>query len=201
MKFLNFPNFFTICRILLVPFFAYYFLRGQYGLALLLFIVTGLSDVIDGALARWLREKTILGAILDPAADKIVMLVSFVILSIRGHVPVWISALVILRDVYIVTGLWILKISEKSVTMRPTPLSKANTFFQLLVIFSAFLFSWLGEKGLAAPVSSYFPLLFKALLFIMAGMTLASGIQYTWIGMKILKTPVAKNVTVSLKKN
>lgn len=199
MNIINLPNFLTIARILLIPVFAYYFLQGQYGLALILFIGTGLTDAIDGALARLLKERTTLGAIIDPAADKLVMLVSFIILSMRGMVPIWVTILVILRDVYIVVGMGILKLFHRKIRLGPSILSKCNTFFQLLTIFLAFSIAWLRDQSWALPYLEYLIEAFWVVLFIAVGMTIASGIQYTWIGVKILKTPKG-NGTVSLKK-
>ena len=89
MELFNLPNSLTLLRILLVPVFTYLFLIHEYRIALIVFMVTGCTDVVDGYLARKLHKKTTLGSILDPAADKLLMFVTFIVLAIQKIVPVW----------------------------------------------------------------------------------------------------------------
>src|SRR5262245_24837039 len=120
MQIFNLPNSLTLLRILLLPVFTYFFLSGDYRIALIIFVVTGMTDVIDGFLARALQKKTTLGAVLDPAADKLLMLVTFIVLAMRDLVPGWLSALVILRDLVIVLGTLVLKRLKKKLYFKPT---------------------------------------------------------------------------------
>ncbi|MCC7344297.1 MAG: CDP-alcohol phosphatidyltransferase family protein [Deltaproteobacteria bacterium] len=189
MQIFNLPNSLTLLRILLVPVFTYFFLKGEYRIALITFVVTGLTDVVDGFLARLLRKKTTIGAVLDPAADKLLMLVTFIVLAMRDLVPPWLSALVILRDLWIVVGTWILKHLKKKLYFQPTRLSKLNTFFQLFTVFLAFLLTFIRveQPVFLLPYESWVGSALRYVIYVCAGMTVASGIQYTRIGIHILR--------------
>ncbi len=189
MQLFNLPNSLTLLRILLVPVFTYLFLTGSYRIALLVFVFTGLTDVVDGALARRLKKKTTLGSILDPAADKLLMFVTFIVLAMQGLVPVYLTVLVIFRDVWIVGGLFALKQLKRKLYFKPTRLSKLNTFFQLLTIFLAFMVAMVqaGNGGGLAPHSDLLRKSLQFTIYFTAGMTVLSGIQYTRIGMMILR--------------
>jgi cardiolipin synthase len=189
MELFNIPNSLTLLRILLVPVFSYFFLTGNYRLALGIFIVTGFTDMVDGALARWLKKKTTLGAVLDPAADKLLMLVTFLILALEKVVPWYLTILVVARDLWIVGGLFFLKKAKKKLYFQPTRISKANTFFQLLTIFLAFLWVLAGSEP-GTFLASKQALISQGLgmaILVTAGMTILSGIQYTRIGWMILR--------------
>ncbi|HCU25651.1 MAG TPA: hypothetical protein DF383_11605 [Deltaproteobacteria bacterium] len=188
MELFNAPNSLTLLRIFLIPVFTWYFLQGEYRLALAIFIATGLTDVIDGALARALKKQSALGTILDPAADKLLMLVTFIVLAMRNLVPVWLSVLVIVRDLWIVLGSLVLKKLKKRLSIHPTRLSKLNTFFQLFTICLAFFLTvlrsesppkWLGYEPKIA-------WLLDRVIYVVAGMTVLTGIQYTRIGWRML---------------
>lgn len=186
---LNLPNVLTGLRIVLIPVFAYFFLRGQYDLALLVFLIAGMTDLVDGTIARFLKERTRLGAILDPAADKLLMTTSYTILTIRGFIPLWLTVLVILRDLYIVIGVGILKKLKRSLYFRPIWLSKANTGFQLLLVLMGFLLAYLlqGSDWLTGLQLETFQQLFRLCIYVVAFFTLASGIGYTKMGLDILR--------------
>ena len=189
MNSLNLPNLLTMMRILLVPVFTYFFLKGDYLLALLVYVFTGMTDFIDGLLARCLHKKTALGAILDPAADKFLMFVTFIVLALRGFVPVFLSALVIFRDAWIIGGLAVLKGKHKELYFKTTLLSKWNTFFQLLTILLAFCLA-LSLSGEYAELSRYqdlFKQLLHASIYTTAFSTIVTGIQYTKIGFELYR--------------
>ncbi len=189
MDLFNLPNSLTLLRILLVPVFSYLFLIENYRWALAVFAVSGLTDLLDGALARMLNKKTTLGAVLDPAADKFLMLVTFLILAIHNIVPVYLTALVIARDLWILGGLLVLKRKKRKLYFKPTRISKLNTFFQLLTIFLAF--SWTLAKSEPGSIfADYQDPIRRSLQYVIlatVGMTFLSGIQYTRIGLMILK--------------
>lgn len=131
---MNLPNLLSFFRLFLTIFFIMAVNQGRFNIALCLFIVQGLSDLLDGLLARLMKAKTYLGAFLDPLADKVMLVSSFVVLSIKGFIPFWVVSIVIIRDVVITSGFLILyKLSYKS---KPSPsiLSKATTLFQILTI-------------------------------------------------------------------
>lgn len=189
MDLFNLPNSLTLLRILLIPVFSYFFMTGQFRWALIVFAVTGFTDVVDGALARWLKKKTTLGAMLDPAADKLLMLVSFLLLSLRHIVPLYLTLLVIGRDLWIISGLFFLKRHKRKLYFQPTKISKANTFFQLATVFFGFLCAMV-VFGVKLWVTGWEFAIFRildVLVVVTAGMTIISGIQYTRIGWMILK--------------
>jgi cardiolipin synthase len=189
MALFNLPNSLTLLRILLVPVFTYYFLAGEYRIALLIFVITSLTDIVDGTLARLLQKKTTLGAALDPAADKLLMFVTFIVLAMRSLVPPWLAILVIFRDLWIIGGIAVLKFTHKPLYFRPIRLSKLTTFFQLLTIFLAFSLTFLRAER-PASLMSLEPELARVLawvIYIAAAMTVASGIQYTRIGWSLYR--------------
>ncbi len=189
MSSLNLPNLLTILRILLVPVFTYLFLRGEYLTALFVFVFTGMTDFVDGLLARWLKKKTALGAVLDPAADKLLMFVTFIILALQGFVPVFLSALVIFRDAWIIGGLAALKGKHKELYFRPSLLSKWNTFFQLLTILLAFSLAVAqnGEWVYLNPYQGLLKRFLHAAVYTTAFSTIVTGIQYTKIGFELYR--------------
>lgn len=182
-------NYITLFRLFSIPAIAYYYLLGRFDIALWLLLFAGFSDLLDGYLARRLGQRTKLGAILDPLADKSLMLVCFVTLAYKQQVPYWLVALVVGRDLYIVLGVWLLKIYSKKLYIKPTYLSKLTTFFQLGFLFFTFL-------KVALEVSSLSILLpWKELIYysqnIMIGlvviMTFASAIHYTLVAWAIFR--------------
>ncbi|MCE9624643.1 MAG: CDP-alcohol phosphatidyltransferase family protein [Deltaproteobacteria bacterium] len=189
MQIFNLPNSLTLLRILLVPVFTYCFLQGEYRIALIVFVITGFTDVVDGYLARALQKKTTLGAILDPAADKLLMLVTFIVLAMRDLVPPWLSFLVIFRDLVIVSGTLILKRLKKKLYFKPTRMSKLNTFSQLFTIFLSFLLTFIRAESpqILLPYEGGVARLLGWVIYICAGMTIITGIQYTRIGLLILR--------------
>ncbi|MBW2175094.1 MAG: CDP-alcohol phosphatidyltransferase family protein [Deltaproteobacteria bacterium] len=98
---MNIPNTLTLLRILLTPLFAIFLIKHLFDFALLVFAIAALSDGVDGFIARVFRQKTTLGAFLDPAADKLLLVTAFVTLAIQEQIPSWLSVLVITRDVII----------------------------------------------------------------------------------------------------
>src|SRR5436190_15340771 len=187
MELFNLPNSLTLLRILLVPVFTYLFLVHEYRIALIVFMVTGCTDVVDGYLARKLHKKTTLGSILDPAADKLLMFVTFIVLAIQKIVPVWLSVLVIFRDLWIIGGLFVLTRLKKKLYFKPTRLSKLNTFCQLLTIFLAFLITLIRHEQPAflLPYLGRIESLLGWVVWITGGMAIITGIQYTRIGLMI----------------
>lgn len=187
---INIPNVLTLLRILLIPIFLYFYLVDDYSKAFWLFFLAGVTDFFDGLIARRFGRKTTLGAILDPAADKLLMNSSFVVLSVVGTIPWWLTALVFARDLLIVLGLAFLKKHHRKLYFSPTLLSKWNTFLQLFVLFISFLMAYLHSSGIReiGPFSSGVMDRSQFYLYLLTGgMTALSGIQYTRIGIRILK--------------
>lgn len=128
------PNAISLLRIVLVPPILVCILDGRFGCALALFVVAGFSDGLDGYLAVRFGWSTRLGGLLDPAADKLLITGLFVTLAFTGHVPVWLAAAVILRDVVIVSGAMAYNFLVKPVPGEPTRISKLNTATQMLFV-------------------------------------------------------------------
>jgi cardiolipin synthase len=173
----NLPNFFSIARIVLFFPFIYFLLNGCYGYALAVGFAAALTDLIDGALARLLRQQTVLGTYLDPAADKLFMTASFITLAAVGLLPLWLTLLVIGRDVMIVLGVLILHFLSLPLEARPSMASKVTTALQLAT---------LGAPLLSLSVYPL-PWLTAALIVACTAGTIISGLQYIGRGVSILK--------------
>lgn len=173
----NLPNLFSFARIVLLFPFIYFLLNGCYGYAFAVGFAAALTDLIDGALARRLRQQTTLGTYLDPAADKLFMTASFITLAVAGLLPLWLTLLVIGRDVVIVLGVLILHLLYRPPEPRPSMASKVTTGLQLGAI---------GAPILSAALYP-FPWLTAALIVACAAGTIISGVQYIWRGVSILK--------------
>ena len=166
------PNVLTALRLLLVPPILILLVRSEYGPALTLAIVAGVSDALDGWLARRFGWQTRIGGILDPLADKLLLVGSYLTLGALGHLPVWLVALVVLRDVVIVAGAAVYHFRFEAVQPEPTQLSKLNTAFQLLLA----LVVMLALAG--APVPGPIVGGLVAIVGVLVAVTL---VQYVWI--------------------
>ena len=133
-----------VARILLVAPIVWALLNGENGLALLLILVAGLSDALDGYLARRFDWRSRLGGLLDPAADKLLMFASFVTLTWMGWVPAWFTAIVVGRDLIIIVGTIVYQVLVAPVHGEPTRASKLNTVFQVVWILLTVSHAWLG---------------------------------------------------------
>ena len=165
------PNAISIMRIVLVAPILMYIVEGRYTLALLLFLVAGFSDGVDGFLAKRYDWHTRIGALLDPIADKLLVGGTFITMVIAGLVPVWFAAMVILRDAVIVGGATAYNFFVRPVEGEPTRISKLNTALQLL-----FVVFVLGHAGFGWPDRI-------AITVIGAGVIVTvviSGLDYVW---------------------
>jgi len=138
------PNLICVGRIILVAPIVWALLQRQYGLGLLLIVIAGLSDALDGFLARRFDWRTRLGGLLDPAADKLLMFSCFVTLTWMGWVPVWFTAIVIGRDIIIIAGTIVYQLLVEPIHGEPTRASKLNTVFQILFILLTIGHAWVG---------------------------------------------------------
>ena len=176
---ISIPNILTLIRILLTPVLVILLLRSMFHLALLVFFVAALSDGLDGLIARLFNQRTKLGAYLDPAADKLLLISAFVSLAVLSVIPGWLAVIVIARDVIIVMGLAIFTLTEKRYEIRPTLASKCTTTIQLIIIF----------VSLFDPTHTKVALLHPVLVWGTVGFTIFSGLHYIYIGMNILQEP------------
>ena len=169
---LNLPNIFTTLRILLIPVSIGLLLQRNYVIALWFFLFAAISDALDGFIARRFNMCTRLGAMLDPLADKLMIVTSVLALFRLGLLPVWLVIAIVCRDIVIAAGavVWRLKIGR--IEMAPSIISKVNTLFQVTMIFLV-----LSQAAGMIEIASWFPLLF-ILVFITS---IASGIQYVLV--------------------
>jgi cardiolipin synthase (CMP-forming) len=136
---MNIPNFLSLLRIILVPVVVIFLIQGSYGKALFTFAVAGLTDALDGTLARLLNQQTVLGSYLDPIADKLLLTASFVTLSILGIIPSWLTVIVISRDFLILLGIAVLSMISIPYVIKPAFVGKITTALQIGTIFLALL--------------------------------------------------------------
>lgn len=138
------PNFITLFRILLVAPFAWALLRGEYGLALALFVLAGISDGLDGWLARRYGWRSALGAVLDPLADKLLLVTAYLVLGWLGFLPLTLVIVVLARDVIIISGAAAYRILFGHLDMAPSFISKLNTVLQVTLVVGAMVSTGLG---------------------------------------------------------
>ncbi len=174
---MNLPNFLTTLRILLIPVFIIALLYGQYGLALGLFALAGVTDGLDGLIARMRHQQTRLGSYLDPIADKLLLDTSFITLAVLQHLPVWLAVIVLSRDVVIVVGSAVLYMQEHALAASPSWLGKGTTFLQLLLVAVTLLSMNFGED----------PFLHQLLIWTVAAFTVLSGLHYIARGIGTMK--------------
>lgn len=174
---INIPNVLTIVRILLVPIFVLLLMRQLYPLALFVFAIAGLTDGLDGFIARYFNQRTALGAYLDPMADKLLIVSAYIVLVVLDVIPDWVAVVVIARDVIIALGIAILTMTEKKYEVRPSFISKITTAAQIALVLLT-LFDPTGTRLMAV----HLPLMCAT-----AGVTILSGLHYIYIGMGILQ--------------
>lgn len=184
-RLINIANGLTAARVLLIPYFAYLLISDREKAALLVFAICGLTDLLDGLLARWLRQRTLVGALLDPIADKLLMATAFIVLAYVHIAPLRLAVMVISRDIIILVGSLLYLLLFEASDIRATGLSKANTAVQILtVIFFLSVAAFPAEaKTLGAGLGS---LPERVVTFLCAATTIASGLQYLYIGMRKL---------------
>ncbi|HUI26515.1 MAG TPA: CDP-alcohol phosphatidyltransferase family protein [Candidatus Kryptonia bacterium] len=173
---LTLPNFLTMLRIVGIPVFLILLTGAHYGGALVLFVVAALTDTIDGALARIMDSRSELGAILDPLADKLLQVSTFIVLTMIGAIPYWLLVIVLSRDVVILLGyLTIYLIAAEPIPVDPSGLGKASTFFQLFTI--GFTVTHLARPDLPMDVGC---LLMQYCTAVTSG---TSGLHYVYTGL------------------
>ena len=165
----NLPNIISVGRFLSVPVIVPLILFGYWELAFWLFFAAGVSDAVDGFIAKRFDAVTVLGGYLDPIADKALLVGTYVALAQQGALPVWLVFLVVFRDLSIVGGAVLLQTLPNSHEIRPLLVSKVNTVAQIV------LAAWvLGERAFAIA----FPALAAWLIYAVAATTLLSGLAY-----------------------
>jgi cardiolipin synthase (CMP-forming) len=180
---INIPNILTVIRILLTPLFVIFLSKDLFHFALLVFSIAAVSDGLDGLLARYFDQYSVLGAYLDPIADKLLLASAFVSLAVMEIIPTWLTVIVLSRDILIVTGIAVFALTDISIAMKPSLVSKWTTVVQLLTIFLILL----DPKIPGAQLIKWF------LYWITAGLTITSGLHYVYFGLNVLQNSSGKN--------
>lgn len=152
MSVLSPANQVTLLRMLLIPAFVILIIYGYLGWALIVFAIAGATDAFDGLIARWSNNRTTLGAWLDPMADKLLFLTTFIVLTWPGlgltnRLPIWLTILIISRDVVIVLTVAIVNLAVGPRTFRPSLLGKAATAIYILTCVVVMLFNYLERPS------------------------------------------------------
>jgi len=179
---LTYANQLTILRMVFVPCFVILLIYGHPRLATVLFLIAGITDGLDGLLARMLEQKTVLGSFLDPMADKLLLSAAFVTLSIPSltlilHIPIWLTVLTISRDILIAISVLVIHIQTQHTKFPPSLLGKCTTAVQLLTVGVCMLANF--EAKLATTLFPF--VVYSTLVF-----TLASGLHYSYRSVKII---------------
>lgn len=130
---LNLANSVTLGRVFLVPVIFWLLVGGHMQWATVAFVVAGVSDAVDGYLAKHFDQRTVLGSYLDPMADKLLIVSVYVALGTAGHLPSWLVIAVVSRDILIVLGVLLLRIVGQPLVVQPSVASKANTTAQIVL--------------------------------------------------------------------
>lgn len=181
---LNLPNILSLLRILLIPVFLALMIQGKVMEASAVFFFAGFTDVLDGFAARLLHQRTKIGALLDPAGDKLLMTSAFIVLTIPSlnspHIiPLWLTIAVISRDLFIVSSAFALYKLRGQKTFLPSIWGKSSTVCQFMVLILVLFFN-------SFQIS--FPYL-RLLYFLTLALTLLSGVHYSYIGFRIISVP------------
>lgn len=176
---LNLPNLISLARLTAVPFAVGFVLHQAFAAAFGVFVLAGLSDALDGWLARR-RGTTTLGAVLDPLADKALMVAMYVTLAVTGHLPDWLAILVVFRDALIVGGVMLLTLFHQPPVIAPLAISRTNTALQIVLIGAV-----LGTRALGVA----WPALISSLVALVALSTIASGTAYVAAGLRAADRP------------
>lgn len=176
----------TLLRMLLIPAFVILVLYGYLGWALTVFITAGLTDMLDGLAARRAGQKTTLGAWLDPAADKLLLVSTVVVLTLPNvglvqPLPLWLTILIISRDVGIVLTVAVVNLAVGPRTFRPSLLGKAATAGYIVACAVVLLANVQGQRTVAADVA----------IWMAATLTVASGVHYVWHVARLVNEPRA----------
>ena len=178
------PNLLTLMRICLAPFLVAAILEGHFLLSFILFVAAGLTDALDGLLARLLKQRSMLGQYLDPVADKLLLSTLFLVLFYKGLIPGTVTALVFGRDVGILLVAAILYAAVGRREFHPSIFGKANTLAQISAVAAVLLHQ-------VTPSWYWVAVTRSVALAATIGLTVASGLHYAWLVSRRTGAPVA----------
>jgi cardiolipin synthase len=176
---MNIPNFLSLLRIILVPVIVIFLIQESYAKVLIVFAIAGLTDALDGAVARLLNKQTELGSFLDPLADKILLSTSFIALAIFSLIPSWLAVIVISRDFIILLGIATLSMMSVTYEIKPVFVSKVTTTLQIATVFFALLLKTNTFDIISYNLIIIFP-------WLTASFTIISGLIYIIKGIKFI---------------
>ena len=184
MKVFTPANQLTLLRMLLIPAFVILIIYGELGWALAVFITAGITDGLDGLLARWSDQRTSLGAWLDPMADKLLLVTTFIVLTWPGlglanRFPIWLTICIISRDVVIVLTVAIVNLAIGRRTFTPSIFGKIATAIYMLTAIVAMVFNYRG----------YHSVIFDVLVWVSLAITFVSAIHYIRHAARIIEAP------------
>ena len=185
---LTFPNQLTLLRMTFLPFIVIRLVDGHYGVALILFVLAGMSDGLDGLLARALKQQTVLGQYLDPIADKMLLSTVFLVLSILHKIPWKFTVVVFSRDISILAASTVLFAIAGLRDFRPSVFGKANTFAQVAAVFFVLWLAIKPERWVAIARLTFLRATFA--------FTIISAIHYVYLVGKRLHANSATAATV-----
>lgn len=183
-RILNIPNLLTLARILLTPFVIYAILEHQAVLALILMAVAGVTDMLDGAIARYFNQRSTVGAYMDPLADKLLLISTIVTLFFIEQIPLYLFLAVIFRDLIIVLGAIAYEMITHKLEIKPSKASKVTTFLQITLVLIV-----LSEMAWQVPG----PDLLQLSIWLTFALTCISGVQYMIVWMRKAVTDEAKS--------
>ncbi|EWY39983.1 CDP-alcohol phosphatidyltransferase [Skermanella stibiiresistens SB22] len=179
---MSIPNIISMGRLLSVPLAVWLILEGRLDWAFWLFIAAGLSDAVDGFIARSFRSRTMLGGFLDPIADKALLVSVYLALGHTGYLPLWLVILVVFRDILIVGGVLLLYTLKESFAMQPSFISKVNTTVQIALV--ALVLSTFGLGLTEPPVDLAW--ITPIMIWVVTVTTVWSGLGYVVTGSRLL---------------
>jgi cardiolipin synthase len=166
----------TLARVLLIPVFVILIINKSFEWALITFATAGITDGIDGLIARITHQRTELGAYLDPIADKLLLIAAFLTLAIIEILPSWLAVIVITRDVIILIGFLVMILTNYHPKINPSLVSKVTTVFQISTILLALMAGYSSAFNKLSTIAIYGSALF----------TILSGSHYIYVGTRIL---------------
>src|SRR6476659_5251847 len=181
MSVLTVANQLTLLRVILIPAFVILVIYGHLGWALVVFATACLTEALDGLTARWSGQKSTLGAWLDPMADKLLALSTFIVLTVPGlglanQLPIWLTVLIITRDVVIVLTVAIVNLAIGPRTFRPSIFGKIATATYMMTAVMAMLFNYRGYHSVVVDLGVWLSL----------AITLISAFHYIWHARRII---------------
>ena len=174
-RILNIPNILTLARIIITPFIVYAIIEHRPALALILMGIAGITDMLDGAIARYFNQRSTVGAFMDPLADKLMLISTIVSLYFINQMPLFLFLAVVFRDMIIMVGALAYEMVTHKLEMQPTFSSKITTFLQIILVLSI-----LSNMAWQWPEQ----MLLQPIIWLTFAFTCISGLQYMVVWMR-----------------